>query len=108
MLHGNPTWSFYYRELVMALSPTQRCVVPDHIGMGLSEKPRDYAYTLERRIADIEALVMFGARAMIDLADDPARARAMGGAGRERVVAEYAIERTVSRLQLLYDEVLNP
>ena len=58
MLHGNPTWSFYYRELVMALSPTQRCVVPDHIGMGLSEKPRDYAYTLERRIADIEALVM--------------------------------------------------
>lgn len=58
MLHGNPTWSFYYRELVLALAPTQRCVVPDHIGMGLSEKPEDYAYTLETRIADIEALVM--------------------------------------------------
>lgn len=57
MLHGNPTWSFYYRELVHALAPRQRCVVPDHIGMGLSAKPQDYDYTLAHRIADIEALV---------------------------------------------------
>ena len=47
------------------------------------------------------------AKAMIALEDDPARARALGAAGRERVVAEYSIERTVTRLQLLYDEVLN-
>ncbi|HTO04962.1 MAG TPA: alpha/beta fold hydrolase [Opitutus sp.] len=58
MLHGNPTWSFYYRELVLALAKNRRCIVPDHIGMGLSEKPEDYAYTLETRIADIEALVL--------------------------------------------------
>jgi haloalkane dehalogenase len=57
MLHGNPTWSFYYRHLVRALSPTIRCVVPDHIGMGLSEKPQGYDYRLATRIADIEALV---------------------------------------------------
>lgn len=57
MLHGNPTWSFYYRELVHALAPRQRCIVPDHIGMGLSAKPQDYNYTLAQRIADIEALV---------------------------------------------------
>ena len=57
MLHGNPTWSFYYRNLVTALSPTMRCLAPDHIGMGLSEKPPDYDYTLATRIADIEALV---------------------------------------------------
>jgi haloalkane dehalogenase len=57
MLHGNPTWSFYYRELVQALSPVQRCVVPDHIGMGLSEKPPGYSYRLETRISDIEGLV---------------------------------------------------
>jgi pimeloyl-ACP methyl ester carboxylesterase len=57
MLHGNPTWSFYYRRLVSALAPTIRCVVPDHIGMGLSEKPQDYDYTLATRIADLEALV---------------------------------------------------
>lgn len=57
MLHGNPTWSFYYRRLVQSLASAQRCVVPDHIGMGLSEKPQDYAYTLATRIADVEALV---------------------------------------------------
>lgn len=57
MLHGNPTWSFYFRDLVRALTPDHRCVAPDHIGMGLSAKPPGYAYTLATRIADIEALV---------------------------------------------------
>jgi haloalkane dehalogenase len=57
MLHGNPTWSFYYRELVRELSRTIRCVAPDHVGMGLSEKPAGYRYTLESRIGDVEALV---------------------------------------------------
>ncbi len=57
MLHGNPTWSFFYRDLIRAVSPTMRCIVPDHIGMGLSDKPADYPYRLETRIADVEALV---------------------------------------------------
>jgi haloalkane dehalogenase len=57
MLHGNPTWSFYYRELVKTLAPRFRCIVPDHVGMGLSEKPETYRYTLAQRIADVEALV---------------------------------------------------
>jgi haloalkane dehalogenase len=57
MLHGNPTWSYYYRHLVRALAPGTRCIVPDHIGMGASEKPLHYDYTLATRIADIEALV---------------------------------------------------
>jgi len=57
MLHGNPTWSFFYREVIRELTPRIRCVVPDHIGMGLSDKPQDYPYTLATRIADIEALV---------------------------------------------------
>jgi len=58
-VHGNPTWSFYYRRLVEALRDSHRVVVPDHIGCGLSEMPRDdrYSYTLERRIADLEALL---------------------------------------------------
>src|ERR1700689_5432428 len=48
MLHGNPTWSFYYRNLVLALRDSHRCIVPDHIGCGLSEKPDAdrYPYTL--------------------------------------------------------------
>jgi len=58
MLHGNPTWSFYYRDLVRALAPTLRCVVPDHVGMGRSQKPPHYDYCLETHIADIEALVV--------------------------------------------------
>jgi len=57
MVHGNPTWSFFYRTLVRSLAPKFRCIVPDHIGMGLSEKPQDYTYTLARRIDDLEALV---------------------------------------------------
>jgi cis-3-alkyl-4-acyloxetan-2-one decarboxylase len=57
MLHGNPSWSFLYRNVVRCLTPSARCIAPDHIGMGLSEKPQDYDYTLERRIGDVEALV---------------------------------------------------
>lgn len=57
MLHGNPTWSFYYRSLVRGLRHQNRCVVPDHIGCGLSDKPQDYDYTLERHIENLERLV---------------------------------------------------
>jgi pimeloyl-ACP methyl ester carboxylesterase len=57
MLHGNPTWSFYYRDLVRELSAGVRCIAPDHVGMGLSAKPAGYDYRLASRIADIEALV---------------------------------------------------
>lgn len=59
MVHGNPTWSFYYRELVTALSATHRCIVPDHVGCGLSDKPDDarYPYRLVRRIDDLERLL---------------------------------------------------
>jgi haloalkane dehalogenase len=58
MLHGNPTWSFYYRDLVRGLRDRWRCVVPDHIGCGLSDKPADrrYPYSLASRVADVEAL----------------------------------------------------
>lgn len=59
MVHGNPTWSFYYREAVKALRGKYRCIVPDHIGMGLSDKPseHEYHYTLARRVDDLEALL---------------------------------------------------
>ena len=59
MLHGNPTWSVYYRNLVLALRDQFRCIVPDHIGCGLSEKPPAnlYDYSLKSRIDDLEALL---------------------------------------------------
>jgi haloalkane dehalogenase len=59
MVHGNPSWSFYYRDLAKALRSSYRVIVPDHIGCGLSEKPgaADYPYTLRRRVDDLEALL---------------------------------------------------
>lgn len=56
MLHGNPNWSYYYRHLVTALRDKYRCLVADHIGCGLSDKPGDtqYQYSLARRVADLE------------------------------------------------------
>ena len=58
-LHGNPTWSFYYRKLVGRMRNRYRVVVPDHIGCGLSDKPDDahYSYKLAQRVEDVEALV---------------------------------------------------
>lgn len=61
MLHGNPTWSFYYRNLVLALSKKYRCIVPDHLGCGLSDKPDDsqYDYHLKSRVEDITTLIEY-------------------------------------------------
>jgi haloalkane dehalogenase len=59
MLHGNPTWSFYFRNLVRAIRDQYRCIVPDHIGMGQSDKPptTKYDYSLKSRIDDVEVLL---------------------------------------------------
>jgi len=87
MVHGNPTWSFYWRELIKALRGTHRCIAMDHIGCGLSDKPTDecrienvecrkvdarsrdsfyilhstfnipYSYQLRRRVEDLESLL---------------------------------------------------
>jgi haloalkane dehalogenase len=69
MLHGNPSWSYYWRNLVTGLTDPAfskrgsgkqyRCIVPDHIGMGLSDKPDDsrYGYTLQSRVDDIRTLL---------------------------------------------------
>ena len=59
MLHGNPSWSYYWRNLVSGLSDKYRCIVPDHIGMGFSAKPDDsaYDYTLQSRVDDLAALL---------------------------------------------------
>lgn len=59
LLHGNPTWSFYFRRLIPALAADRRVIAPDHIGCGWSAKPSPgaYGYRLENRVADLEALV---------------------------------------------------
>lgn len=57
MVHGNPTWSFYYRNLVLGLRSRFRCIVPDHLGCGLSDKPQDFDYTLGEHIRNLRTLL---------------------------------------------------
>jgi len=57
MVHGNPTWSFYWRHLVSDLSSQYRTIAIDHLGCGLSDKPSDYDYCLENHVANTCALV---------------------------------------------------
>ena len=59
MIHGNPSWSFYYRHLFTALCDQYHCIVPDHIGMGLSDKPgkAEYDFSLKQRVDDLDALL---------------------------------------------------
>jgi pimeloyl-ACP methyl ester carboxylesterase len=57
MVHGNPTWSFFYRNLAKHFSKNFRVVVPDHLGCGLSDKPQNYEYTLKNHIDNLDKLV---------------------------------------------------
>ncbi len=60
LVHGNPTWSFFWRRLLTALPAAgRRAIAPDHIGMGLSDKPSaaDYPHSLRRRVADLGEFV---------------------------------------------------
>lgn len=57
LVHGNPTWSYYYRNLVKTLSSRFRVIVPDHLGCGLSDKPLDFDYTLENHIDNLLLLL---------------------------------------------------
>lgn len=57
-VHGNPTWSFYFRRLISHFSKGMRTVAADHIGCGLSNKPQDYDYRLAQHIDNLEQLVL--------------------------------------------------
>lgn len=59
MLHGNPTWSFYYRNLIQTFSGSFRTIAPDHMGCGMSDKPQDYEYSLESHIQNTYKLIKF-------------------------------------------------
>lgn len=56
LIHGNPTWSFYYRNVIKELSQKFRVIAPDHIGCGLSDKPQNYEYTLSKHIKNLTSL----------------------------------------------------
>jgi len=56
-VHGNPTWSFAWRNLVKELSPVYRTIAVDHVGCGFSDKPRDDAYVLQQHIENLCRLI---------------------------------------------------
>ena len=56
-VHGTPTWSYEWRHLIAALRPRWRCIAPDLLGFGLSERPRGFAYTPEAHAEVLAALV---------------------------------------------------
>lgn len=56
-VHGNPTWSFYYRNLLNEFKKTNRVIAIDHMGCGLSSKPQDYSYTLDNHIKNLMILI---------------------------------------------------
>lgn len=58
MVHGNPTWSFYYRALILGLRHRQRCIAPDHIGCGLSDKPGHWSYTIADHADNLSRLIL--------------------------------------------------
>lgn len=67
LLHGNPSWSFLWRDLILRLAARgRRVIAPDHVGMGLSARP-DRSLRLADRIADVEALVAHLGLAEFDL-----------------------------------------
>ncbi len=57
MLHGNPSWSYLYRKVVRQLQGRYRCIVPDHLGCGFSDKPQEASYSLNMHIHNLEALL---------------------------------------------------
>jgi haloalkane dehalogenase len=83
LVHGNPTWSFYWRQMVTALRGKYRLIVPDHIGCGLSEKPLtgQYEFRLARRIEDLGQLIdRLGLEAVTLVAHDWGGAIGLGAA----------------------------
>ncbi len=56
-VHGTPSWSFDFRKVISALSPTCRCIALDHIGFGLSDKPADYNYATQQHAERLIAFI---------------------------------------------------
>jgi pimeloyl-ACP methyl ester carboxylesterase len=82
-VHGNPTWSFAWRQLVPEVAKTARAIAVDQIGCGQSEKPLDYDYSLEQRITALcELVTQLDLKRITLVAHDWGGAIGLGAAGR--------------------------
>jgi cis-3-alkyl-4-acyloxetan-2-one decarboxylase len=75
LVHGNPTWSFHWRNLILALRSRCRLIAVDHIGCGLSDKPARYPYRLKQHVDNLCRLIT-----ALDLRDVTLVAQDWGGA----------------------------
>lgn len=57
LVHGTPVWSFLYRNLIKVLAKTHRCIAPDHLGFGLSDKPAGWPYRPEDHARNLRELI---------------------------------------------------
>ena len=74
LLHGNPTWSFLYRDVIKGLRDRFRCVAPDYPGFGLSRAAAGYGFTPAEHAAVVERLI-----AHLDLRDITMMVQDWGG-----------------------------
>lgn len=56
-VHGTPSWSFDFRNVIKQLKDTYRCIALDHIGFGLSDKPQQYDYSTLNHSNTLQAFV---------------------------------------------------
>ncbi|WP_373497326.1 alpha/beta fold hydrolase [Aquiflexum sp.] len=57
-VHGTPTWSFDFRKIIKNLKSDFRCIALDHIGFGLSDKPKEYDYSTFNHSLTLEKLAL--------------------------------------------------
>jgi len=57
MVHGNPIWSFAFRNIIKLLRNRCRCIAPDHLGFGLSDKPLHWSYLPKDHAKNLETLL---------------------------------------------------
>lgn len=104
MVHGNPSWSYLYRNLVAHLQDRYRCIVPDHLGCGFSDKPQDYPYRLANHLDNLERVLdHLAIERCVLVVHDWGGAIGMGWAGRhaERVAGVVVLNTAAFRSHLL-------
>ncbi|MDD2465326.1 MAG: alpha/beta fold hydrolase [Desulfobulbus sp.] len=104
MVHGNPSWSYLYRNLVTHLQDRYRCIVPDHLGCGFSDKPQDYPYQLRNHLDNLQDLLdHLGIERCVLVVHDWGGAIGMGWAGThaQRVAGVVVLNTAAFRSKLM-------
>lgn len=98
MLHGNPTWSFFYREMIRAFMPTHRVVAVDHLGCGASDKPQNVDYRLSTHVSNVlEVVDQLGLRQITLMVHDWGGAIGMGAAlQRPETFTRFIVQNTAA------------